>query len=388
MSGVIGTGTGLQGEYYNNQDLTNLAVTRNDPMVNFNWSHVTPDPSIQKDTFSVRWQGEVQAEYSQAYTFLTTSDGGVRLWVNGRLLINNWNNHATKQNQARMTLQAGQAYNIEMDYSHAYGNSVAKLSWSSRSQKKQIIPSSQLYPPGSSGSASAGSENITGIGETSVPPIPGNWSSIFDDNFTGSSLSPAWSNSMWEKAYAGTANVSNGTLELSATNASTPMLINTENSRQPFSFTYGYAQVTMQAPKGQGVWPAFWMLPLQSASPDSSAGEIDVYEGQGSLPTMDFATYLWGKPTQRIQSSYDAGANLSQEYHTFGVDWEPDHITWYLDGKPFQTVTSAQAKIDGDPMYLILDVWLGGWNGQPNASTPFPATANVQSVQVWQEAGT
>ncbi len=445
MSAVIGTGTGLQGEYYNTSNLTDLAVTRVDPTVNFNWSRTAPDPSIAKNIFSVRWQGEIEAEYSQTYTFRTTANDGVRLWVNGQLLIDHWTDHAVRQNQGKITLQAGEQYSIEMDYYEDSGRSVAKLSWSSPGHQNQIIPSSQLYPPadtstgsgnsvgttpatppdpttgGSSSNAGAGTGS-SGTGSTvpptvapptvtppnpvppttappasgstgtssstDVPPVAGNWTSIFDDEFTGNSLSPSWTNQMWNQTWNGTATVSNGTLALSAPNANTPALLNTQDSAQPFSFTYGYAQVTMQVPKGQGVWPAFWLLPLQSADHDQRGGEIDVFEGQGNLPNTAFATYVWNNPSQHLQTIDNTGTDLSAGYHTYGVDWEKNQITWYLDGKPIQTITSAQAPIDPNPMYLILDVWFGGWNGPTDSTTPFPATLNVKSVQVWQNSGT
>lgn len=431
MSAVIGTGSGLRGEYYNSANLTNPAVTRVDPTVNFNWTRVSPDPLVQKNPFSVRWLGEVQAEYSQTYTFQTTSDDGVRLWVNGHLLIDNWTTHSARQNRGTITLAAGQEYSIEMDYYRAAANSVAKLRWSSHSQKMQIIPSSQLYPPavtssagdtgsttgavppapvdagangagaatgtgttgtttgtGTAGTGSTGTSSSGTTSSTDVPPIAGNWTSIFDDEFKGNSLSPSWTNQMWNETWNGTATVSNGTLQLTAPNANTPALLNTENSAQPFSFTYGYAQVTMQVPKGQGVWPAFWLLPLESADPGQRAGEIDVFEGQGNLPTTTFATYVWNNPSQHLQKILDTGTDLSAGYHTYGVDWEKNQITWYLDGKAIQTITSAQAPIDPNPMYLILDVWFGGWNGSTDSTTPFPATMNVKSVQVWQNSGT
>jgi beta-glucanase (GH16 family) len=126
------------------------------------------------------------------------------------------------------------------------------------------------------------------------------------------------------------------------------------------------------------------MIPLESVNPDASAGEIDIYEGQGNIPKVDTATFHWGQGTQQIGTDDNTGVDLSQAYHTYGVDWEPGHITWYLDGKAIQTVTSAQAAITSVPMFLILDVWLGGWNGQPDSTTPFPATMNVDYVHVWQ----
>ena len=80
-----GVCNGLNGEYYDNINLTALRLTRVDSTVDFDWGTGSPDASIGADTFSVRWTGQVVPLYSQTYTFYTTSDDGVRLWVNGQL---------------------------------------------------------------------------------------------------------------------------------------------------------------------------------------------------------------------------------------------------------------------------------------------------------------
>ncbi len=144
-----GTGTDLKGEYYDNTNFTTLKVTRTDATVNFDWGSGTPDPTVGADTFSVRWTGQVQPLYSQTYTFYTTSDDGVRLWVNGVQLVNNWTDHGPTENSGTIVLTAGQKYDILIEYYENGGGAVAKLSWSSTSQAKQIIPQSQLYPAGS-----------------------------------------------------------------------------------------------------------------------------------------------------------------------------------------------------------------------------------------------
>jgi hypothetical protein len=143
-----GSGTGLQGNYYDNMDFTVLRVTRTDPTVNFDWGTGSPDPSIGVDTFSVRWTGQVETPFSQTYTFYTVSDDGVRLWVNGVLIIDNWTDHAPTENSGTITLSAGQRYSVQMDFYENGGGAVAQLSWSSPSIAKEIVPQSQLYPPG------------------------------------------------------------------------------------------------------------------------------------------------------------------------------------------------------------------------------------------------
>src|SRR5438445_13570361 len=105
---------GLQGDYYNNIDCTAFVLSRVDPGVNFNWVNGSPDPSLGADTFSVRWTGQVQPLFSETYTFYTQSDDGVRLWVNGVQLVNNWTGHASTENSGTIALTGGTRYSIQM----------------------------------------------------------------------------------------------------------------------------------------------------------------------------------------------------------------------------------------------------------------------------------
>jgi hypothetical protein len=105
-----------------------------------------PPPGIGPDTFSARWSGWVTPRYSETYTFYTTSDDGVRLWVDGQLIINNWTIHPPTENSGQIALTAGQQYDIRMEYFENGGGAVAKLKWSSPSQPKGIVPQGRLYP--------------------------------------------------------------------------------------------------------------------------------------------------------------------------------------------------------------------------------------------------
>ena len=137
---------GLTGSYYDNANLTDLKLTRVDPSVNFTWASGSPDPLIGPDSFSARWTGQVKADHSQTYTFYTTSDDGVRMWVNGQLLIDDWTNHSAAQNSGTISLQAGQWYPIKLEYYEGSGSSVNTLSYASPSTPKQIIPANHLMP--------------------------------------------------------------------------------------------------------------------------------------------------------------------------------------------------------------------------------------------------
>ncbi|MDC0834228.1 PA14 domain-containing protein [Geitlerinema sp. CS-897] len=149
-SSPSGSGTGLTGYYYDHNskfpDFANLVLTRTDATVNFNWDNGMPDPSVDDDTFAVRWQGQIEAEHSETYTFYTTTSDGVRLWVDGQLLIDDWEIQAPTTNSATITLEAGQQYDIRIDYYEYLGRAVSQLEWSSASQSREIVPTSQLYP--------------------------------------------------------------------------------------------------------------------------------------------------------------------------------------------------------------------------------------------------
>jgi PA14 domain len=146
------TGIGLTGRYYNDpgtgSKFTTLAHTRTDAGVNFDWGSGSPVPgAVQRNNFSVRWTGQVQAPVSGSYTFSTVSDDGVRLWVNGVLLINNWTDHAPKTNTAApISLVGGTKYSVVMEFYERSGGAVARLRWAYPGQGTQAIPQSRLYP--------------------------------------------------------------------------------------------------------------------------------------------------------------------------------------------------------------------------------------------------
>jgi hypothetical protein len=152
---AIGSGIGLQGSYWAN--LSSVAFTnssfstpptlyRTDPTIDFNWTSSPPAGSIGLSNFVVRWIGSVQPEYSETYTFSTFTDSGVRLFVNGQLLINEWANQPATAWSNTITLAAQQRYNIEMDFYNQSGGALAQLYWSSPSTPNAIIPQTQLYP--------------------------------------------------------------------------------------------------------------------------------------------------------------------------------------------------------------------------------------------------
>ena len=146
---AAGSGDGLTAAYFNTNDLSGLpALTQVDATVDHNYGGGTPAPGVNSTNFSVRWTGQVQTQYSETYSFYTVSDDGIRLWVNGNLLIDNWTYHSSTENRADIALLAGNKYDIAIEYFQGYGGSVAQLLWSSPSTPKEVIPQSQLYSTG------------------------------------------------------------------------------------------------------------------------------------------------------------------------------------------------------------------------------------------------
>ncbi|HEY9421917.1 MAG TPA: PA14 domain-containing protein, partial [Thermoanaerobaculia bacterium] len=138
------TGGGLSATYWNNMDFTGTTVTRVDPTVNFDWGTGGPATGIDVNTFSARWSGKVTATVTGTHTFYTVSDDGVRLWVNGVQVINNWTDHAPTENSGTISLTAGQSYDIRMEFFENAGGAAARLLWSAAGLAKQVIPQSQL----------------------------------------------------------------------------------------------------------------------------------------------------------------------------------------------------------------------------------------------------
>ncbi|HEX2748225.1 MAG TPA: N-acetylmuramoyl-L-alanine amidase [Verrucomicrobiales bacterium] len=142
-----GSGSGLRGTFYDNSDFTALRRARIDAGINFAWGTGSPSSTMQADTFSVRWTGQVEPRYSQTCTFHVRADDGVRLWVNGQLLIDRWTNQGLAEWSGSIALIAGTRYDLKMDYVENTGDATAELRWSAPSQVKEIVPASRLYRP-------------------------------------------------------------------------------------------------------------------------------------------------------------------------------------------------------------------------------------------------
>jgi beta-glucanase (GH16 family) len=223
---------------------------------------------------------------------------------------------------------------------------------------------------------------------------------VWADEFDGSTLDPAkWSTDYAPKVHPpGTNNerqiyapenalVRDGLLVLRAERKARggfPFTSGMVASHEKFSQRYGWWEARMQLPRGKGVWPAFWLLPVTYQWPP----EIDIMEHKGRIPDRIWMTLHLPQPgTWRSKSSGGefAGPDFTAGMHTFAVEWEPNGLRWYVDGVLRHELRQATPDV---PMYVILNLAVGGdWDGEPDAATVFPAEMQADWVRVYQRPG-
>jgi beta-glucanase (GH16 family) len=160
-----------------------------------------------------------------------------------------------------------------------------------------------------------------------------------------------------------------------------------------FAQKYGKFEARIRIPKGQGMWPAFWMLGDDIPTTGWPAcGEIDIMENVGSEPATVHGTihgpgYSGGKS---LGAPYAVSSgNVADDFHVFAVEWEAKEIRFYMDGQLYETRTPADLPagtrwVFDHPFYLILNVAVGGkWPRNPDASTKFPQQMLVDYVRVY-----
>ncbi|NIX76186.1 family 16 glycosylhydrolase [Microvirga terricola] len=190
----------------------------------------------------------------------------------------------------------------------------------------------------------------------------------------------------------GTYSASNGIMNINAAPASaaTKSLINGYNytsgmitTAHSFSQTYGYFEMRAKLPAGQGLWPAFWLLPTDGSWPP----EIDIMEVIGSSPNQLETTVHSNSGGYQMNNKSTTVQGMTTGFHTYGVDWEKDKIAWYHDGvKIYETATPADMN---KPMYMLANLAVGGdWPGSPNSSTHFPATMQIDYIRAYRAGAT
>jgi GH35 family endo-1,4-beta-xylanase len=162
-------GIGLLGQYYSDPGLGTLTTTRTDTTVDAQWA--AGQSPVGTAAYSVRWSGQVEAKYTESYTFTLTADETARLWVNGQLLVNAQGTDTPAAYTGTINLVAGRRYDIEVEYQNQVGGGQVRLEWASPSQPRQVIPAGQLFPSERGGLLGEGSQ-LSGI---VYPPVSGHY---------------------------------------------------------------------------------------------------------------------------------------------------------------------------------------------------------------------
>ncbi len=160
------------------------------------------------------------------------------------------------------------------------------------------------------------------------------------------------------------------------------------------AWRYGYFEARMKWQPQPGAWPAFWLIPIEAAAENGphEAGEIDIFEGQGTEPHTFFGTIHDWNGSQHLASTSSHNrfplpptANFA-DYHTYGLLWVPGSVTWYFDGAPLHTEKTYEI-FDRQQYFLILAMQEGAdWkSGDLTGVTAKRLTLTVDWIHVWQK---
>ncbi|MBU9711534.1 glycoside hydrolase family 16 protein [Bacillus tamaricis] len=156
------------------------------------------------------------------------------------------------------------------------------------------------------------------------------------------------------------------------------------HSKDKFYFKYGKVEMRAKLPIGQGIYPAFWMMPNVEST---WLPQISIMEFLGHQTEEVWSVLHWlneHSELKTVESKY-SNTDFSQGFHIFGMEWDPNTIIWYIDG---EEVFRTEAYIPDTEMYLYINTAIGGdWPGSPDKTTVFPQSFEVDYVRVYQKSG-
>ncbi len=380
---ITRTGGGVRADYFSGMNFENLVMNRVDPQIDFNWGDPGgPAPSVGDDNFSVRWSGQVEAAFTETYTFYARTDDGVRLWVEGLQLVDNWINRSATENKGTIDLVAGQFYSVVMEYYEDGGGAVAELRWSSPHTPKQLIPQAALSLPVKASSANPRTGSVDVKQTTILTWGPGDFAESHDVYF-GIDEEALRNADTSSSEYKGTRAIGSesydpGVLEWNATYYWRVDEINNNNPESPWvggvwSFTTANFLIVDDMESYNDIDPA---------EPDSNrifVAWVDGFDNpaaNGSIvgyanPPFAEKTIVHGG-TQSMPFSYDNAVGKSEATLTLTDlrNWTQNNVdtltVWYLGD-------SANAA---EPMYVAL-------NGTAVVTNPNPNAAQTDSWTGW-----
>ena len=239
---------------------------------------------------------------------------------------------------------------------------------------------------------------------------------VWSDEFNGAALDPetwffetgdgsqygipGWGNNELQYYQPNNAQLEGGLLKIEAREETVGSFRYTSariNTRDRFAFRYGRIEARIRLPGGQGLWPAFWMLPQENVYGGwAASGEIDIMEainlgGSGGNTVHGTIHYGGEWPGNQLSgASYVVSTSAQDDFHIYALEWDSGQIRWYVDDVMYamqnnwsSTGGAFPAPFD-EPFYILLNVAVGGnWPGSPDASTVFPVTMEVDWVRVF-----
>ncbi|HTL06617.1 MAG TPA: PA14 domain-containing protein [Chitinophagaceae bacterium] len=170
-----GDGKGLNGAYFNGANFSNPAFSRIDPNISFTEWSAGVHHAITSNTYSVRWTGKIQPQFSEDYIFYLSSGGGHRLWIDNKLILDKWEEHYPDSFQsAPIRLVAGQRYDIKLEYFNQDADTGMGLFWKSASLPLEYVPQSQLYASPASPTPSTNQKPVANAGADITLTLPAN----------------------------------------------------------------------------------------------------------------------------------------------------------------------------------------------------------------------
>ena len=155
-------GHGLRGEYFVGRNLKTLLLTRTDSSIDYDWKDSLPHPALAPwgREFSIRWTARLRPGRTDKYTLITTTDDGVRLWLDGKLLIDRWFDQTGDNFTPVLTLEKDRDYDLRVEYYNSQGEAFATLSWATAAATRQMIGPANLYLPRQAATSAATTQSI------------------------------------------------------------------------------------------------------------------------------------------------------------------------------------------------------------------------------------
>ena len=353
-----------------------------------------PD-NFPRDNFSIRWEGSIQIDVTDEYTFYIISDDGVRLIVADSVIINNWHPQPPTEKSGAITLEQGMSYPIIIEYFEDNGGEAIIFGWESTLLSKQLVPSSHLSTPdgekGLRGTYYKNKDLYQDDNEDLVTRIDTaiNW-------VTGG----GWGNneSQYYTKRSKNVRLDSGSLiieahkeYLSGANY-TSARIKTKNS-----WKYGRFEIRAKIPPGRGTWSALWALPTDWEYGNwPLSGEIDIMEHVGYdedviVTSIHNAALFAGNISGTDQHGYLRTPDACREFNKYILEWDEEKIIIKVNDE----ISLLYAKKDkgwarwpfDKRFHLIFNIAVGGnWGGaQGIDDSIFPSKMEIDYVRVYSK---